>query len=454
MAVLRFPERFVWGTATSAYQIEGAWDEDGRSPSHWDTFAHTPGKTRNGETGDVACDHYRRWPEDMALMASLNIQAYRFSVSWPRILPNGGNQINEAGLDHYDRLVDGLLEAGIRPFITLYHWELPQTLQDAGGWPERSTVDHFVQLADVVSRRLGDRVHNWITHNEPWCTSMLSHQIGLHAPGWRNWPAALAAAHHVLLSHGTAVPAIRANAPQAEVGIAPNYEPAYPLTRSPEDIEAARIWDGYYIRWFNDPLFGRHYPADMVAYYQEKGYLPHGLNFVQPGDMETIAVPVDFIGINNYTRQIMSGKVSLDQFQTAASPNPNATYTEMNWEVYPDGLYDLLNRLHFDYQAPKIYITENGCSYGDGPDKNGRIHDTRRIDYLRSYLTGVHRAIGNGVPVAGYFVWSFMDNFEWSLGYSQRFGMVYVDYQTQQRLPKESAYWYKDVISHNQLETM
>lgn len=452
MTRLKFPADFVWGAATSAYQIEGAWNEDGRAPSHWDTFAHTPGKTRNGESGDVACDHYHRWPEDVALMANLGLKAYRFSVSWPRILPHGNDQVNQKGLDHYDRFVDALLEAGIRPFITLYHWELPQVLQDLGGWPNRQVVDHFVRLADVLSRRLGDRVGDWITHNEPWCTSMLSHQVGLHAPGWQDWPAALRAAHHVLLSHGLAVPVIRSNAPKAAVGIAPNYEPPYPLTRSAEDLEATRIWDGYYVRWFNDPLFGRHYPADMVTYYEAKGYLPHGLDFVQPGDMKMIGVPLDFIGVNNYTRQLMNGKVSLDKFQTAASPNPNASYTEMNWEVYPKGLYDILNRLHFDYQAPKIYVTENGCSYSDGPDENGRIADTRRIAYLRRYLSGVHRAIGNGVPVAGYFVWSLMDNFEWSLGYSQRFGIVYVDYKTQQRLPKDSAYWYKDVMSHNGLE--
>jgi beta-glucosidase len=451
MAGLVFPDGFVWGTATSAYQIEGGWDEDGRSPSHWDTFAHTPGKTLNGENGDVACDHYHRWREDVALMASLDIQAYRFSVSWPRILPNGDSQINQKGLDHYDRLVDGLLEVGIRPFLTLYHWELPQTLQDKGGWPNRDVAKQFVTLADVVSRRLGDRVKDWITQNEPWCTSMLSHQIGLHAPGWQDWPAALHAAHHVLLSHGLAAPAIRANAPQAEVGIAPNYEPAYPLTDSAEDREATRIWDGYYIRWFNDPLFGRSYPEDMVRYYEKQGYLPNGLDFVQGGDMATIATPLDFIGVNNYTRQIMSGKVSLDQFQTAASPNPHASYTEMNWEVCPDALYDLLKRLHADYQPPKIYITENGCSYSDGPDENGRITDNRRIDYLRGYLTAVHRAIDEGVPIAGYFVWSFLDNFEWSRGYSQRFGIVYVDYQTQERLPKDSAYWYRDVITQNEI---
>lgn len=453
MSILKFPENFIWGVATSAYQIEGAWNEDGRSPSHWDTFAHTPGKTRNGESGDVACDHYHRWPEDITLMASLGIQAYRFSVSWPRILPTGGSQVNQKGLDFYDKLVDGLLEKGIRPFITLYHWELPQTLQDLGGWPEREVVDHFVALADVVSRRLGDRVKDWITHNEPWCTSMLGHQIGQHAPGWQDWPAALKAAHHVLLSHGLAVPVIRANAPQAEVGIAPNYEPAYPLTRAPEDVEAARLWDGYFIRWFNDPLFGLHYPADMVALYETKKCLPHGLDFVQAGDMEAIAVPLDFIGVNNYTRQIMSGQISLNHVQTAASPNPNASYTEMDWEVYPNSLYDTLNRLHFQYHAPKIYVTENGCSYSDGPDGNGRIADQRRVDYFQGYLAGVHQAIGNGVPVAGYFIWSFMDNFEWARGYSQRFGIVYVDYQTQQRLPKDSAYWYKDVIKHNRLKT-
>jgi beta-glucosidase len=449
---VKFPSEFVWGVATSAYQIEGAWDEDGRSPSHWDTFSHTAGKTLNSENGNVACDHYHRWPEDVALMHSLGIQAYRFSVSWPRILPNGDSQINQKGLDYYDRLVDGLLEVGIRPFLTLYHWELPQVLQDRGGWPNRDVAKQFVTLADVVSRRLGDRVNDWITHNEPWCTSMLSHQIGLHAPGWQDWPAALKAAHHVLLSHGLAVPAIRANAPQAEVGIAPNYEPAYPLTDSQEDLEATRIWDGYYIRWFNDPLFGRGYPEDMVSYYEKQGYLSDGLDFVHDGDMETIATPTDFIGVNNYTRQILSGKISLDQFQTAASPNPNASYTEMNWEVYPDGLYDLLKRLHTDYQAPKIYITENGCSYGDGPDGNGRITDNRRIDYLRGYMAGVNHAIDEGAPVAGYFVWSFMDNFEWSKGYSQRFGIVYVDYKTQERLPKDSAYWYRDVISQNSIE--
>ncbi|MCP4359838.1 MAG: beta-glucosidase [Chloroflexi bacterium] len=459
MTELIFPDGFLWGAATSAYQIEGAWDVDGRTPSIWDTFAHTPGKTENGETGDMACDHYHCWPQDVALMGKLGIQAYRFSVSWPRILAGGGTAVNHKGLDHYSRLVDGLLANGITPFITLYHWELPQELQDKGGWPERSTADYFAHLADVTSRRLGDRVKHWITHNEPWCTSMLSHQIGVHAPGWQDWTAALQTAHIVLISHGLAVQAIRANVSDSEIGIAPNYEPAYPVSEREADQQAAQIWDGYYIRWFNDPLFGREYPADMVAYYTQKGYLPHGLDFVQNGDFDLITTPIDFVGINNYTRQILHEGIDLDAFQTAAFPTPNAAYTDMGWEVYPDGLYDILHRLHFDYGVQKIYVTENGCAYDDGPDehacteqnRSGRVPDKRRIEYLHRYLSAVHQAVQDGVPVAGYFVWSLLDNFEWALGYSKRFGLVHVDYETQQRTPKDSAYWYRDVIQQNGL---
>lgn len=445
-----FPDGFLWGVATSAYQIEGAWGEDGRTPSIWDTFSHTPGKTKNGATGDVACDHYHRWPEDVALMAELGIQAYRFSVSWPRILPDGRGRVNQKGLDFYGRLVDTLLEAGITPFVTLYHWELPQVLQDEGGWPERDTADAFAKLADVTSRALGDRVTNWITHNEPWCTSLLSHQVGVHAPGWTDWHAALRAAHTVLLSHGLAVERIRVNVPDAEVGIAINFEPATPASPSPGDTQAAQLWDGYYFRWFVDALYGRYYPADMVHYYTQQGYLPHGLDFVQDGDMETIAAPLDFFGVNYYTRHIAQAGESLDAPRSV--PNPGAEYTAMGWEVHPDSFYKLLNRLYFEYQMPKLYVTENGCSYLDEPDEDGRIHDQKRIEYLRGHLTAVHRAIQNGVPIAGYLQWSFMDNYEWAEGYSQRFGIVYVDYETQQRLPKDSAFWYRDVIQRNGLE--
>lgn len=450
MTKLQFPDGFLWGVATSAYQIEGGWNEDGRSPSIWDTFAKTPGKTKNGATGDVACDHYHRWPEDVALMKELGIQTYRFSVSWPRILPDGHGRINQKGLDFYSRLVDALLDAGIMPLVTLYHWELPQTLQDAGGWPERKTADAFVELTDVTTRALGDRVTRWITHNEPWCASMLSHQIGVHAPGWSDWNAALRAAHTLLLSHGRAIQCIRANVPDAKAGIALNFEPATPASSSPEDYHAARIWEGYFFRWFLDPVYGRHYPADMVDEYVRRGYLPDGLDFVQDNDMATIAAPTDFLGINYYTRHIAQASESADAHRSA--PNPQAEYTAMNWEVHPDSFYDLLNRLHFEYRIPSLLITENGCSYLHEPDENGRIHDQKRIDYLQAHLTAVHRAIQNGAPVAGYTQWSLLDNYEWAEGYTQRFGIVYVDYETQQRIPKESAWWYRDVIAANAVE--
>ena len=451
MTQLNFPKNFQWGVATSAYQIEGAWNKDGRGVSIWDTFARTPGKTLNGETGDVACDHYHRWPEDIALMKELGVQTYRFSVSWPRILPDGGMQINQAGLDHYQRLVDGLLEAGITPFPTLYHWELPQPLQDKGGWPNRETAQSFAHLAHVTSEALGDKIDSWITHNEPWCASMLSHQLGIHAPGMQDWTAALEAAHTILLSHGLATQAIRANAPHADVGIAPNFEPAYPASTNPEDLAAARIWDGYYIRWFLDPLVGRGYPADMVEHYMQQGYLPNGLDFVQDGDLETIAAPTDFWGVNLYTRHLARAGESLDEFPFPDHV-PADELTAMNWEVYPDALRDVLIRVGAEYNIPKIYVTENGCSYPDGPDENGRIEDVRRINYLQKHLTAVHQAIEAGAPVKGYLQWSFMDNYEWALGYSQRFGMVHVDYDTLERRPKDSAYWYRDVIRANAIE--
>jgi beta-glucosidase len=333
---------------------------------------------------------------------------------------------------------------------TLYHWELPQTLQEEGGWPARGVVGPFVELADAVSRALGDRVSQWMTHNEPWCTSFLSHQIGVHAPGWQDWPAAFAAAHHVLLSHGLAAAQIRANVADAEVGIAINFEPASPASDSPEDYHAARLWDGYFSRWFVDPLFGRLYPADMTDHYIRSRQLPNGLDFVQEGDMATIAAPLDFFGVNYYTRHIAQASENLDEYRSL--PNPGAEYTDMGWEVHPDSFYRLLNRLHFEYRPRKLYVTENGCSYPEGPDQTGRVADERRIAYLRSHLEAAHRAIQNGVPLAGYLQWSLLDNYEWAHGYSQRFGIVHVDYATQKRTLKDSALWYRDVIARNGLE--
>ncbi len=445
--LLKFPDGFTWGAATSSYQIEGAWNEDGKGESIWDRFAHTPGKIEDGTHGDVACDHYHRWRDDIALMKSLGLQAYRFSINWPRILPAGRGAVNQKGLDFYSQLVDGLLDAGIKPFVTLYHWELPQVLQDLGGWPARLSAEAFVELADTVSKKLGDRVNHWITINEPWCVSFLSHQIGEHAPGLKDWNAAIKASHHVLLAHGLAVPVIRGNAPRAEVGITLNFNPAVPASPSTADIQAANYYDGYFNRWFIDPVYARGYPADVVAHYTTRGYITGLEEFVQPGDLEAIAAPTDFLGVNFYNRTIIRDTTAPDNLPQTVFPEPNPT--EMGWEVYPDSLYDLLCRLHFNYNPRKMFITENGASYADGPDLNGQIEDDLRIVYLRGHIAAAHRALQAGVPLAGYFQWSLMDNYEWARGYKQRFGMVWVNYQTQQRLPKASAFWYRQVITQN-----
>ncbi|MEW5959686.1 MAG: GH1 family beta-glucosidase [Chloroflexota bacterium] len=450
MSNITFPKGFWWGATTASYQIEGAWNEDGKGESIWDRFSHTPGHIQNGDTGDIACDHYHRWAEDVALMKSLGLQAYRFSIAWPRILPTGRGAINQAGLDFYSRLIDGLLAAGITPVVTLYHWDLPQALQEQGGWPDRSIVEPFVEYVDRVSRHLGDRVKHWITHNEPWVVAFLGHREGQHAPGRQDWPAAIWASHHLLLSHGLAVPVIRRNSPQAEVGITLNLSPVMPASPSPADFQAARHTDGHLNRWFLDPLYGRHYPADMVADYHARGYLPTaGLPFVRPGDLEAIAVKTDFLGINYYTRQVVRDETAADNWPQTVVRAPESEWTEMGWEVYPAGLFDMLCRLHFDYRPPKIYITENGASYSDGPEAGGRINDQRRLDYLREHFAAAHQAIQSGAPLAGYFIWSLMDNFEWAFGFSQRFGLVWVDYPTQQRIPKASALWYRDVIAQN-----
>lgn len=451
---ITFPKGFIWGVATSSYQIEGGWNEDGKGESIWDRFSHTPGNIEDGTNGDVACNHYHRWREDISLMKSLGVEAYRFSVSWPRILPKGRGEVNEAGLDFYSRLVDSLLEAGILPFLTLYHWDLPQALQDKGGWPARATAEAFAEYADVISRHLGDRVRYWITHNEPAVAGFEGHLTGRHAPGIQDPNAALRAVHHLLLSHGWAVPIIRGNSPNAEVGIALNLMPAAPASASAADFHACRHFDGYLNRWFLDPLYGRHYPADMVASYIAQGYLPgEGLTFIHDGDLDTIAAQTDFLGVNYYTRAIVRDEKAAYNLTQITFPSPESERTEMGWEVYPDGLYEILNRLHLEYRPRKIYVTENGASYSDGPDADGRIRDDRRVDYLCYHLAAAHRAIQNGVPLAGYFVWSLMDNFEWSRGYTQRFGIVWIDYETQKRIPKDSARWYKETIAQNGFST-
>ncbi len=442
----RFPPGFCLGVATSSYQIEGAHDEDGRLPSIWDTFCRTPGKVVKGEHGDVACDHYHRWRDDIAMMKSLGVHAYRFSVAWPRVLPTGFETLpNKAGLDWYDRLVDGLLEAGIAPWVTLYHWDLPQPLEDMGGWPDRRIVDHFVRYADVVSRRLGDRVGHWITHNEPWCAAMLGHMTGEHAPGHKDWPAALAAAHHILLSHGRAVPVIRANSPGAQVGITLNLTPGVPASPSAADADAARHFDGFFNRWFLDPCYGRPYPADMVADYQRLGRVPaEGLPFLRDGDIEEMGAKTDFLGINFYSRAILRSETvpeADNAERTVPVPGPDEV-TDMGWEVHPDSLRALLVRVTRDYPVAALVITENGAAWPEGPGPDGRVRDVRRRDYLNRHLAACLDAIDQDAPLVGYFGWSLMDNFEWAWGYDKRFGLVHVDYETQVRTPKDSALWF------------
>ena len=438
MAVYPFPTDFAWGAATAAYQIEGAVREGGRGESIWDRFSHTPGKTHNGDTGDVADDHYHRWPEDVEIMRSLGLRAYRFSVAWPRIIPDGVGPVNEAGLGFYDRLVDGLLGAGIEPFVTLYHWDLPQVLQDRGGWPNRDSVGWFARYADVVSRRLGDRVHHWITHNEPWCTATLGYATGVLAPGLKDQEAARQASHHILLSHGEAVPVLRRNGKaETQVGITLNLSWVQPSSDRAEDVAAARLHDAVVNRLFLDPLFKGEYPHDLP-----EAEVPSQ----RPGDLARIATPIDFLGVNYYTRTVISHDPNGGR-NRAILP-PESEYTEQGWEVYPEGLYKLLLRLHREYRPKAVYITENGAAFPDRLEQ-GRVHDPRRVNYLRQHFIQAQRAIQRGVPLRGYFVWSLIDNYEWHLGYSKRLGIVYVDYATQVRTLKDSALFYKEVIAAN-----
>jgi beta-glucosidase len=451
MSIRSFPETFLWGAATSAPQIEGAHAEGGRGTSIWDRFAATPGRISDGSDARVACDHYHRWREDVSLLQWLGVGAYRFSVAWPRVLADGRGPVNPAGLDFYDALVDALLEAGIRPFPTLYHWDLPQALQDRGGWGARDTAEAFVEYAAAVSRRLGDRVHHWATHNEPWCIATLGHEEGHHAPGHRDPALALRVAHHLLLSHGWAAEAVREIVPEAEVGIVLNLTPATPATSSEADRDAVRRFDGLFNRWYLDPLFRGRYPEDIVADRIRRGHLAGpDLPFLQDGDFRAMAGPLDFLGVNYYSRVVVGAGPDGDPVPVPVVPPEE--FTDMGWEVYPQGLHDILVRLQREYQPSKIYITENGAAYSDEAPPGGRIDDARRIEYLRSHLEQVHRALADGVPLAGYFVWSLLDNFEWAHGYTKRFGLYSVDFRTQERTARESASWYRDVAAKGAVE--
>ena len=447
-----FPTDFAWGAATSSYQIEGAPDEDGKGTSVWDTFSHTPGKTANGETGDVACDHYHRWADDVDLMASYNLNAYRFSVSWPRIQPEGRGAPNQKGIDFYSRLVDRLLEKGIRPALTLYHWDLPQALQDAGGgWQNRDTADRFAEYAAIMYDALGDRVAWWMTHNEPWCTAALGYRLGIHAPGWQDVTAELRTAHHVLLSHGLAVEAYRASGLQAPVGIALNLMPTYPQDETDADRRAAVLSDGYTNRWYLDPVFRGSYPSDMLEYFGER----FALDFIQPGDTERVNQPIDFLGVNYYSRRVVraprDGETAEFAWVVRSEGTTGIPTSDLGWEMTPETFVDLLDRLRTEYDSPRIFITENGCALKDVVAADGAVHDPRRIEFLRTHLAAVEQAIQRGADVRGFFAWSLMDNFEWAEGYGPRFGLTYVDYESQRRIPKDSARWYADVARRNGL---
>ena len=444
MAAQAFPDGFVWGAATSAYQIEGSVRVDGRGESIWDRYSHTRGNIANDDTGDVACDHYVRWRDDIELMRDLRLNAYRFSIAWPRIFPTGIGSVNKAGLDFYDRLVDRLLEVGITPFPTLYHWDLPQPLQVAGGWANRATIEPFLEVVDVVTRRLGDRVVNWMTINEPLIAGHFGHSLGLMAPGERSWRTGLAASHHFLVVHGRAVEVVRGNVVGGRVGIVLNPMPAIPASDSQSDADAAERWDGVANRFYLQAIAGGGYPDDVHDLMSE--HMPP----IHDRDMAIISTPTDFLGVNYYSPKY----VAAGQGPTGVSfppPPGDVETTDMGWPVQPDVLHETLLRIHRDYYSGPLYIAENGAAIDDPEPRAGRVADPRRIDYLAGHLDAVWRAIRDGVPIEGYFAWSLMDNFEWSHGYSRRFGLIHVDFPTQTRTIKDSGRWYAAVADGNEL---
>jgi len=439
--VKKFKEDFIFGTSTSSYQIEGATAEDNRSPSIWDEFCKIPGKIYKGHTSDIACDHYHRYKEDVEMMKEIGTDAYRFSISWPRIFPEKGSY-NPEGMGFYKKLVYELNKKDIKPVATLYHWDLPIWAYNAGGWLNRDSVKWFNEYAVRIFEELNDTVFLWITHNEPLCSSMYSYYEGFLAPGRKNLKEALTVAHHVLLSHGTVVEAFKKfDLKSNGIGIALNLNPSYPASDSEEDIKAAFISSGYDFRWFLDPLFKASYPEDMKKIYKS---LIGDFNFIKDGDMQKISIENDFLGINYYTRELI--KFSQDSELKFKKTDGNLTKTEMNWEIIPESLYDVISIVRKDYTKIPIYITENGAAFNDKISKDGKVHDNKRIDYLRDHLIKVAELNQKGADIRGYFIWSLMDNFEWQYGYSKRFGIVFTDYESQERILKDSAFWYKDLI--------
>ncbi len=453
---LAFPSAFVWGSATASYQIEGAAAEDGRTPSIWDAFSHTPGKVANGDTGDVAADHYHRYRDDVALMADLGLAAYRFSVSWSRVLPGAKGPLNPKGIDFYSRLVDELLGAGISPTLTLYHWDLPIELHEAGGWTNRETSYRFAEYAALVAGALGDRVPTWTTLNEPWCSAFLGYAAGEHAPGHTNAAEAFSAAHHLLLGHGLAVRELRAILPEtAQVSITLNPGMVRPATDSEADKAAAAKFDGLQTRMWTDPLFRASYPADVVEFTSAIT----DWSFVHDGDLDIIASPIDVLGVNFYNPGVVEhaetggGMALFPGCDDVRGVDIPGEHTAMGWPVDETGFHELLVRLHSDYGVPLV-ITENGAAYDDVVSANGEVNDAPRVSYLHRHLAQVHRAITDGVDLRGYFVWSLLDNFEWAWGYDKRFGIVRVDFDSQQRTIKDSGRFYQSVVAANALPAL
>jgi beta-glucosidase len=429
-----FPKDFKWGVATSSFQIEGAHDRDGKGPSIWDTFCALDGKIADASNGNVACEHYQRWPEDVELITRLGVNAYRFSMSWPRVQPDGQGAWNEAGFAFYDQLISALAKRGIELHLTLNHWDLPQSLQDQGGWVNRDVCAHFTRYATEVARRFGHRVHSICTHNEPWVIAILGYEQGIFAPGIQSRKQAMQAVHHLLLSHGMALQAMRGLGITTAMGIVLNLSPIYPASDDPQDVAKAKLDDGLILRLYMDALFKGFYPQDVID------HLGADAPPVQPGDLATIAQPNDFLGVNYYTRNFSSCG---NPWDVASTGN---TVTDMGWEVYPQGLTELLCRLHNDYQPTRLWVTENGAAFKDQL-VNGEVDDTQRLAYIRDHIAATHDAIAQGVPVGAYFAWSLMDNFEWASGYAKRFGLVHVDFETQKRTFKNSALWYQNFLS-------
>lgn len=443
-----FPKGFLWGSATAAYQVEGAWNEDGKGESIWDRFAHTPGLIDNGDTGDVACDHYHRYKDDIQIMKDIGLQAYRFSISWSRIFPQGFGKPNPKGLDFYRKLIDALTDANIQPVVTLYHWDLPQALQERGGWANRATVDHFVNYAKCLFQEFGDSVPIWITHNEPRVVAYQGHAYGRIAPGIKDPRTAIQVAHHLLLSHGLAVTAYREKGLEGKIGITLNLKHIYPQSNSEEDRAAAKRFDAFKNRWFLDPIFKGVYPEVDSDYFRKTFGNPQ----MQPGDLSVIGTPIDFLGVNNYSRDLVKADPADKEFGLKVVDPKTSKYTTMDWEIYPQGICDLLLKIRRDYGDVPLYITENGAAFNDAHIKDGSVKDVGRVEYLRSHIAKVSEAIKQGAPVKGYFVWSLLDNLEWAFGYAQKFGIIRVDFKTLERHWKDSAHFYQKVIASNGVE--